>query len=164
MIKKSDNKKTTRPANSSNSHQIITGSGNNFQVGRDMYINKNSDGTKWLKTILTIVTIISTVIAIVSAIRNSKEIKQSSDNPPSTLLVSGIIRSKTTRNAIPDAFVTIDINWHDTVRTTSDGTFQFEVHSLPGKTIRIHAWANGYRLRDEFHTLGSPVEIELDKK
>jgi hypothetical protein len=158
------NKKTTRPANSSRSDQIIAGSGNNFQVGGDMYINKNSGSAKLLKTILTVLTIVSTVIAIWSAIRNSKEIKQSTDSTPSTLLVSGIIRSKTTRSAIPDAFVTIDINLHDTVRTTSDGTFQLEVHSLPGKTIRIHAWANGYRLRDEFHTLGSPVEIELDKK
>lgn len=161
-------KKKSRPAKSSSGQQAFTWNGNNYQAGGNIHINtgpdkKSSDKSKWLGTTQSVITIISLTIGtgVTLFFTIPKETRQRSDNP--AFLVSGIIRAKTTHKIIPNAFVTSDLN-HDTVPVTSDGTFQFEVHDLPGKAIRIYAWSDHYALRNEFHTLGLPIEIELDKK
>jgi hypothetical protein len=177
MTEKHHGNKSDRLEDPAARQQASSTEGNNYQAGRDIHIHQPSeerrDKTKWLGTTQSVVTIISTVIIIGVALiftipdnlhkRTGQPPTDSSQITPS-IFVTGIIKAKATGRVIPGAYITCDLNYKDTVRTTSDGTFQFQVPGAAGQSIRIFIWADHFKQRNEIHTLGSPVEILLDQQ
>ena len=157
--------------------QAASTQGSNYQAGRDIHFHqaseKPADKTRWLGTTQSVVIIISTLILIGIALfftipdnlhkRAEQQPTDSSKIIPS-ILVTGIIKAKATGGGISDAYITCDLNYRDTIRTTTDGTFQLQVRGAAGQPIRIYVWAARYKPRNEIHTLGSPVEIQLDRQ
>src|SRR5580658_1940181 len=176
--KKAKNDKT-KPSTDNPGQQASNEQGDIFQAGGDIHIHKPPESKKEKKGCLGITHPIVAIVAglitifigVCITIPNWTRQKNHPDPPQSdssklakTPPVTGIVRDRKTKSPIADAFVTSDLTPHDTIRTTTDGTFQFMVTALPGSSIRIFVGADQYQLRNEFHVIGSSIEIDLDKK
>ncbi|MCS3800779.1 carboxypeptidase-like regulatory domain-containing protein [Niastella sp. OAS944] len=162
------------------SQKAETNSGNVYQANGNIIIKESEtkppDKTKWLSTTQSVVTILGTMVAIIIGVfitiseklgcNTSKPtiVKNDSIDKKPIILITGIIRDRKTKNGVPNAYITSDINLKDTVITNSDGTFQFEASGNVGQSIRVYVQADSYHSRNEYHSLGLPIDIELDKR
>jgi hypothetical protein len=163
MPKKSRDKEPDQPAEAAFSQQASSTHGSNFQAGRDIHFHENPkkpiQRARWLGTTQSVLKSISLLIGI--AVTLSIIIPRYFRPKAPTILVTGVIKAKESETGISDAYITSDLNFRDTIRTTSDGTFQFQVQGAAGQAIRVYVWANHFKPRNEIHTLGSSIEIHL---
>ena len=179
MAKMSDNKNKGKGEPPSK-QQAASQSGNIYQAGGDIYVNQPPTASLESGKVLTnfhkyigiaagiagilVIGFITIPNACNSNKQNSHVQGTGNNQQKDSLLVTGIVREMNTKKGIPNAIVTNNLNIHNTVTTTSDGTFEFEVSGTPGSSIRIYVSADGFNERNELHVLGSPVEVELERK
>jgi hypothetical protein len=159
--------------------QAVTQSGNNYQAGGNMYINEQANTTPKKESVLTnfnkivgsaagiVALCIAAFITVPNACNSDKQNQKSPleiNEKKSLILISGIIRDLATKKGIENAVIKNNLNLSDSCVTTTDGTFEFKVSGISGSSIRIYVSATGYSPRNEWHPLGAPIDIELDKK
>lgn len=119
-----------------------------------------------LKKIITVIGIasgIATILAFVFSLNPPAAPGSQLPNNSDTLLVTGIVVDQATGRGIPNAWFTSNKNWKDTIRTTSDGTFEWQLRAEAGESVRVYAQAAGYSPRDEYKMLWGPMEIYLER-
>jgi hypothetical protein len=157
-----------------NQHATAT-HGNTYQAGRDLHVHEAARSavrkTNWLTKTRIVISIITGIIGISITLFFTlpEKFKKSAEKPLTDLtrnnpsiLVTGIVKEMRSDRVIPYCNITSNLNSRDTLQTTSAGTFQFQVTGSAGQSIHIFAWAKGYKPWNEIHTLGSPIEIQLD--
>lgn len=153
--------------------RLDTGGGLGVQVGGDFngtIVNPVGDQGRNKPTLLKIIAIgvgiasgIATILALVFSLNPSTSPGNQPPDSSDTLLVVGVVRDRATDKGIPNAWFTSNKNWKDTIRTTTDGTFEWKLRAEVGESVRVYAEAIGYSQRNEYKTLQGPLEIYLDR-